>query len=712
MGLSFSAQGQTSLLEFNQENTDISANMVEEQEWLQHLLENPINLNKATPSELRDTKLLSEQQINDLFLHMRTNGPLMSVYELQVIPSWSNMNLPQLSSYFRINNELNNYNVSVGKLLLQGNHQIITRYGQQFPKRDGYLSNKYLGNPSQVFLRYKYNYSNKLYYGISGEKDAGEPMFKAENKLGFDFYSAHFFWKINRNLQTLALGDFHLNLAQGLTVYTGFGFNKTAGQGSIKKGGNTLKPYTSINEANFLRGIGCTFKFKNIYFSPFLSYRKIDASLQFTDSTQTETLSLRPQASGYHRTLTESLNKQRLGHLAYGAEFQYEQNKLQLGTRWIHQRFSESITFPTTVRNQFDFQGKTLNHFSVDYSYSFRKAHFFAETALSLATKQLHWATLHGLNIYPHQTLQLKLLHRYYSPEYKVSPVLSANAFAESTNPNNEHGFFLAYSFQPNRRWLLSGYFDYYSFPWLSFQSKKPSDGLDALFSLAYKPSKKIEFNILYKFEEKEKNTRIDLGDNNAFLITPNNKPYLMNAFPQTSFIEENNQLVLRPQPSLSKQVIEETIFISPHVNQSLRLQLSLQVAQYWTLKTRASFSFFNDQIHSPSRGTLLFQEIKFKHPKLPFTFNSRISYFDIQSFDSRIYTYESDVLYQFSIPAFFDSGIRFYLNTSIRINRQLQLWARFAHTSYTNVKSKGSGNETINSNKLYDLKLQLRFSF
>jgi hypothetical protein len=232
------------------------------------------------------------------------------------------------------------------------------------------------------------------------------------------------------------------------------------------------------------------------------------------------------------------------------------------------------------------------------------------------------------------------------------------------------------------------------------------------LGSLEYHPNKKTVFTLLYKREEKEKNTHIILGQNNSFLITERNKPFISNTFTSIDLYEEDNQLFLRPQANLSRQRIKETTFITPHINQSIRVQLSFQPARYWTLNTRLSFSFFNDQLHAPNRGTLLFQEVKFKHPELPISFNARISYFDIQSFDSRIYTYESDVLYQFSIPSFFDSGIRYYLNTSLKVSENIQIWMRFAHTHYLHIKSKGSGNDEITGNKLYDCKLQLRLSF
>ena len=68
----------------------------------------------------------------------------------------------------------------------------------------------------KYFIRYTYNYKQLLSFGFTGEKDAGEPFFRNAQRYGFDFYSFHFFLQQTGIIQSLAIGDFTVNMGQGL----------------------------------------------------------------------------------------------------------------------------------------------------------------------------------------------------------------------------------------------------------------------------------------------------------------------------------------------------------------------------------------------------------------------------------------------------------------------------------------------------------------
>ncbi len=91
---------------------------------------------------------------------------------------------------------------------------------------------------------------------------------------------------------------------------------------------------------------------------------------------------------------------------------------------------------------------------------------------------------------------------------------------------------------------------------------------------------------------------------------------------------------------------------------------------------------------------------------------NLRLQYFETDDYNSRIYAYENDVLYSFSIPAFFDKGVRYYFNVNYDLNRKLSLWVRFAQIIYEEKTIIGSGLDEIESNRRTQLKLQLRYVF
>jgi hypothetical protein len=88
------------------------------------------------------------------------------------------------------------------------------------------------------------------------------------------------------------------------------------------------------------------------------------------------------------------------------------------------------------------------------------------------------------------------------------------------------------------------------------------------------------------------------------------------------------------------------------------------------------------------------------------------LSYFETDGYDSRIYAFENDVLYGYSIPAFFDKGYHYYVNLHYKFSRSLAFWARFSQTVYSDRSEIGSGLDVINGNKKSQIRLQLICSF
>ena len=76
-------------------------------------------------------------------------------------------------------------------------------------------------------FRYTFRYSDKVYVGLTAEKDAGEPFFTGKNKKGYDYYSPYLLIRDMGRLKTLALGNYRLNYGYGLVMNTDFNMGKT-----------------------------------------------------------------------------------------------------------------------------------------------------------------------------------------------------------------------------------------------------------------------------------------------------------------------------------------------------------------------------------------------------------------------------------------------------------------------------------------------------
>jgi hypothetical protein len=69
-------------------------------------------------------------------------------------------------------------------------------------------------------------------------------------------------------------------------------------------------------------------------------------------------------------------------------------------------------------------------------------------------------------------------------------------------------------------------------------------------------------------------------------------------------------------------------------------------------------------------------------------------------------------VLYSFSIPAFFDTGFRYYFTITYDASKKLAFWLRMAQTIYKGKLLVGSGLDEIQGNKRTEVKIQATYNF
>ncbi|MFA5492482.1 MAG: hypothetical protein WC245_06010, partial [Bacteroidales bacterium] len=232
-------------------------------EKLEYYLKHPINLNKTTVDELRDLGLLTDIQIINFFDHIQRNGKLHSLYELQSIEGWDLATINKILPFVKISDVGVAHKYNFSEVMKEGNSQLFIRYMQTLEKQKGYKAiddstlaanpnSRYLGSPYKLYTRYQFKYYNLISFGFTAEKDPGEEFFKGTQKQGFDFYSAHFFIRNVGPFKAIALGDYNLQLGQGLTMWTGMSFGKTADAVFTKRNATGIKQYTSADENRFL----------------------------------------------------------------------------------------------------------------------------------------------------------------------------------------------------------------------------------------------------------------------------------------------------------------------------------------------------------------------------------------------------------------------------------------------------------------------------
>ena len=302
------------IMEKYTENTDQELDYQDLHDQLVQLAEHNININKADRATLNKLFFLSPQQISALLDHITRFDILLSVYELQVIPGFDEETIKTVLPFIKLGEETV-LQSGYRDWLKKGQHILVTQLETDLPKSNGYLtdpngekahSNHYQGSPYRLAMRYKYQYKNYLQFGITSEKDAGEPFFRGYNKHGFDFYSAYAQVKSKGIIRTAILGDYQLSFGQMLTLGTGLAFGKSALVLGTKRNVNGIRPYTSVNESSFLRGVGITVGYRNTSATVFYSRVLTDANLSSADTHSMERVAITSfYPSGYHRTMNE-----------------------------------------------------------------------------------------------------------------------------------------------------------------------------------------------------------------------------------------------------------------------------------------------------------------------------------------------------------------------------------------------------------------------
>lgn len=631
---------------------------------LVHFIKNPVNLNTADEEALKELQLLTPLQIQNCISYRNLLGNFISIYELQAIPGWSITLIEKIQPYITIRNAEGVF-TAVKNRLRDGEHTVLSRVSQVLEKSGGYAAstsaNYYAGSPLKLMMRYKYQFKNLLQYGLLAEKDAGEQFFKGPQKRGFDFYSAHFFIKNTGIIKALALGDFAVNLGQGLTQWQSLAFKKGAEVLNIKREAPVIRPYNSAGETNFHRGAGITIAKNNISASVFLSYKKLDAN-RITDSSRvTNGYISSLQTSGYHRTKSEMEDRGIQQQFVVGGNIAFKYKTLHFGVNAMQYRFTLPIQKDNDPYNIYALQGSAFGNYSVDYSYTFKNFHLFGEAA---AGSKWNTAFVNGVLVSISAAADISLLYRNIAAGYQS---LYSNAFTENTYPNNEKGLYTGLSLHPGNQLRLAVYADLFQFPWLKYRVDAPSAGTDYLLQLTYNPNKQLE--ILSRFRAESKSINFISG-----------------------------QLIL-------SQVVAQP-------KKSWRTQFICKINRTVTLKSRAELLWLSPKTTPQEQGFATYFDFLYKPALKPWAANFRFLYFNADGYNSRIYAYENDVLFSYSIPVFFNKGLRIYINYNYNINKSFFIWAKIATTVYSGQTVIGSGLDEIPGNKKTEIRLQLLYKF
>ncbi len=107
----------------------------------------------------------------------------------------------------------------------------------------------------------------------------------------------------------------------------------------------------------------------------------------------------------------------------------------------------------------------------------------------------------------------------------------------------------------------------------------------------------------------------------------------------------------------------------------------------------------------------MIYQDVRIQ-PINALRIDGRITIFDTNSFNTRLYQFESDLLYVMSNTALFDRGQRAYITIKYEAAAFLDVWFKYGITMYEDTETISSGLNEISGNTRSNIGLQVRIKF
>lgn len=307
-------------------------------------------------------------------------------------------------------------------------------------------------------------------------------------------------------------------------------------------------------------------------------------------------------------------------HHLIGANVTVRHKRFELQVTAAENIWSDSIApYRNTTYNSHYFRGTNQAVLGASFRYNHGWFDLFGEVATA-QNKEWGFGTIVGSRFYPTSGVSLIALYRFYSPWFDNA---LGYAFSESSRLGDENGGYLGFDITCLNHWRFSGYGDVFYF-------SGPKYGIPDSCTLGY------------------------------------------DALAEVQHIRENWRISLRARARQKGTAIY-----------SARLLFEWRRGG-WSLNTTAEFN------HTPLNGDSVFhyglsvaQDVAYRFAQAPVSIRGRLQFFDAREWANRIYTYEHDVLYAFSIPAVYGFGGKAYLCLRWQIIPQLALYLKLSETIY-----------------------------
>ena len=555
----------------------------------------------------------------DAILAYAYRHPFESLYELRLIPELADYEIRDLLPFVYINRDALN-SETINTDALYAKEIFAKAHHELLTRIDARNIEAYEGtDPIYTQFRYRFDFRRRVTFGVQLRRPAGG--FARDLQYGAYLQLND----ITPHLHTLVAGNFQASFGQGLVLAPVFHSGKSMYVTSVGQQREGLRYYSSV-DGQGLHGAGATLRWE------WNKTTRLDVSALYSMR--------RANDSTWHHLL--------------GANLTLRHKKLQVELTAIENLWSDSIHPYTNAKyNRHYFRGHNQAVIGASFRYNHGWFDMFGEVATAQNYKRFeeaingaankpinspNWGigTIVGCRFYPTSGLSLLALYRYYSPYFDNA---LGYAFSETSRLGDENGGYLGFDITRLRNWRFIGYGDIFYFSGYKY-------GLgDATRTLGYDAMVEIQYSW-------PKHPSFQGGD--------------------------GGRLSLRLR---ARQKGDATY--------STRAQFDW-VQGSWSLRTTAEANIIPSKLSTLNSqltyGYTIFQDISYSLPLREgrgLGLRLRLQGFDAREWANRIYTYEHDVLYAYSISAVYGLGGRAYLCLKWQIIPQLALYFRASETVY-----------------------------
>lgn len=617
------------------------------QEHFEELRQHKLYLNFCSIEDLGASQLLNIYQINNLIQYRERSGKLYSLAELNQIKGFNPELIQKLKPFIDLSLQ-----PPAAKFYLPWekgytNHEVYWRWGRDLQLRRGFREDAYLGDSWDSSLRYRYKNGRHLRIGMQLQKDPGEPWESESNLLGHDH--ASFFAEIKNALgfRKIILGDFKYDFGQGLCLSSG-SLGGGLFKNDLKLYAQGIRAYAGNDENRFFRGCALEYQQAAWLWAGFISIKNQDGRLLEED----QAYSLQLNESGLHRTASEIAQINQFKRYSWSLSLAHENQRWQWGLLYFAEEEKDAVSnrslVPRTIHHHFS------GHWNI-HKPSFRQ---WGEVTFRNDLNPLKPTTLLGL--------ETPIIG-----ELKASLVL----FSQPTN-------------NPNI-WMNNPHFA---------KADGGEQGIQA--QISHNWTHQQESLISMRHCRFRGPTYLNEGPGIR-------KDYALQHLGVARDWRFKIQAHFTLEEFFQKHISQEELQTEKSHRNLVQLKLKKNLGPNLDLVYKIVLSSSKSEENRIKRGYLI--STGFSITKQRWVFKTGLAISKVREWQSRIYNYEPDLPYSFSLPAFGGISTRHYALIRFPISKVSDLHIKYALWYYHDRETLSSGWQEINKPYSINLKLALR---